>query len=133
MDKNILTERILAELARAKDSLAASKLLLKNGLFADSISRSYYAIFHAAKAVLLTKEIDPSSHNGAITMFGLHFVKPGLIEEVYGRIYNETKDVRELGDYIVTKKFTREETEKRTNQAIQFLERMFLYLKEFTV
>lgn len=130
MNKEIQKERIVAEISRAKEALTAAKNLLEDELFADSISRAYYAIFHAARAVLLTKEIDPDSHSGAITMFGLHFVKTGLIEERFGKIFNEAKDARELGDYIVTKEFTKEETSKRVKQAIEFLSRMEGYLKE---
>jgi len=131
MNKEIRKERIEAEIDRAKEALTAAKNLFEDGLFADSISRAYYAIFHAARAVLLTKEIDPDTHNGAISMFGLHFVKNGLIEERFGRIFNEAKDARELGDYIVTKEFTKEETGKRVEQATEFLQRMEGYLKAF--
>ena len=131
MNKEIRKERIEAEIDRAKKALTAAKNLFEDGLFADSISRAYYAIFHAARAVLLTKEIDPDTHNGAISMFGLHFVKNGLIEERFGRIFNEAKDARELGDYIVTKEFTKEETGKRVEQATEFLQRMEGYLKAF--
>ena len=131
MNKEIRKERIEAEIDRAKEALTAAKNLLEDGLFADSISRAYYAIFHAARAVLLTKEIDTDTHSGAISMFGLHFVKTGLIEERFGRIFNEAKDARELGDYIVTKEFTKEETDKRVKQAIEFLQRVEGYLKAF--
>ena len=79
----------------------------------------------------MTKEIDTDTHSGAISMFGLHFVKTGLIEERFGRIFNEAKDARELGDYIVTKEFTKEETDKRVKQAIEFLQRVEGYLKAF--
>ena len=131
MNKEIRKERIEAEIDRAKEALTAAKNLFEDGLFADSISRAYYAIFHAARAVLLTKEIDTDTHSGAISMFGLHFVKNGLIEERFGRIFNEAKDARELGDYIVTKEFTKEETDKRVKQAIEFLQRVEGYLKAF--
>jgi len=73
MNKEIRKERIEAEIDRAKEALTAAKNLFEDGLFADSISRAYYAIFHAARAVLLTKEIDTDTHSGAISMFGLHF------------------------------------------------------------
>jgi len=131
MNKEIRKERIEAEIDRAKEALTAAKNLFEDGAIADSISRAYYAIFHAARAVLLTKEIDTDTHSGAISMFGLHFVKTGLIEERFGRIFNEAKDARELGDYIVTKEFTKEETDKRVKQAIEFLQRVEGYLKAF--
>lgn len=129
MTPEIQRERIQAELTRAEEALAAAKNLLEDELFSDSISRAYYAIFHAARAVLLTKDIDPETHSGALTMFGLHFVKPGLIEDKFGRIFNEAKDVRELGDYIVTKRFTKEEASLRVKQAAEFLTRMKECLK----
>src|SRR3989338_9160535 len=131
MKKEIRKERIEAEIDRAKEALTAAKNLFEDGLFADSISLAYYDIFHAAKAVLLTKENDTDTHSGAISMFGFHFVKNGLIEERFGRIFNEAKDARELGDYIVTKEFTKEETGKRVEQATEFLQRMEGYLKAF--
>jgi len=68
MNEQIKGERIKAELERAKEALQAAENLCEDGLLADSVSRSYYAIFHAARAVMLTKEIDPDTHNGAVAM-----------------------------------------------------------------
>jgi uncharacterized protein (UPF0332 family) len=122
-------ERILAEMGRSHESLEAAKNLFNDELFADSISRAYYAIFHAARAILLTKDIDPETHNGAISLFGLHFVKPGIIENKYGKIFNEAKDDRESGDYLVTRKFSKTEAQLRVNQATIFVSMAKMFLK----
>ena len=42
----------LNELRRADECLTAARVCLDSGLNADSISRSYYAVYHAAKAAL---------------------------------------------------------------------------------
>jgi uncharacterized protein (UPF0332 family) len=122
-------ERILAEMARSDESLKAAKNLLNDELFADSISRAYYAIFHAARAILLTKDVDPETHNGAISLFGLHFVKPGIIENKYGKIFNEAKDDRESSDYLVIRKFSKTEAQLRVNQATIFVSMAKMFLK----
>jgi uncharacterized protein (UPF0332 family) len=131
MNAEILKERINAELERAKEASTAAKNLFEDGLYSDSVSRAYYAVLHSARAVLLTKDIDPQSHSGAISMFGQHFVKPGIIDKKFGRVFDEMRDVRELGDYIATKKFSKEETSKRLEQATEFLNEMLRQLKPF--
>jgi uncharacterized protein (UPF0332 family) len=41
---------VLAEWNRARESLQAAETLTRDGLYADAISRAYYAILHGAKA-----------------------------------------------------------------------------------
>lgn len=47
---------------RAKKYLNSAELLLENEDFDSSVSRSYYAMFFATEAVLLTKQLEFSSH-----------------------------------------------------------------------
>lgn len=44
----------LYRLEDAKDKLSSAKVLLENNKFKDSVSRSYYAMFSAARALLAT-------------------------------------------------------------------------------
>ncbi len=43
---------VLAEWNRARESLRAAESLTRDGLYADAISRAYYAILHSAKNAL---------------------------------------------------------------------------------
>jgi uncharacterized protein (UPF0332 family) len=43
-------------------------------------NRAYYAVFYAASAVLLTKDIERRRHSGVIGAFREHFVRLGMIE-----------------------------------------------------
>ena len=45
-------------LERATEFLSASKIMLENNCYKDSINRSYYAIFTAIRALLAENEID---------------------------------------------------------------------------
>jgi len=51
------------ELTRAKKALLAAKTLLENQLYEDCVSRSYYAVLHAAKAALIMVDVEPESHH----------------------------------------------------------------------
>jgi hypothetical protein len=81
-------------LYHAKDKLKSAHILLKNGQYNDAISRGYYSMYHAAKALLLLKGIHPKKHAGVISMFGLHYVTEGYIEEAYGRALTKGMEFR---------------------------------------
>lgn len=50
-------EEVLAEFQRAAQALRAAEVLHAEELFPDAISRAYYAVMHAAKAALLTRDV----------------------------------------------------------------------------
>ena len=53
----------------AMDELDAAKVLLETGKFKASVNRSYYAIFHALRAVTALDGFDSSKHSGIIAFF----------------------------------------------------------------
>ena len=61
---------VVAEWIRARESLRAAQTLPRNGLYADAISRAYYAILHAAKAGLHVHDVAAESHSAVRRMFG---------------------------------------------------------------
>jgi len=65
-----LPEFVRASLRRADKALLAAKFLLEKDLLEDSISRAYYAMFHAAQAILYTKGLKAKSHVGIKSLFG---------------------------------------------------------------
>ena len=78
-------EMIIAQIEKAIEKLNAAKSLLKEGFVDDAISRAYYCIFHSASALLFADGITVKTHDGLKTMFGLHFVKTGKVDEKYAR------------------------------------------------
>ncbi len=73
-------------LEKAKTKLAAAHILLEQALFEDSLSRSYYAMFTAARALLSIEGFDSRKHSGIISLFNQHFVKSGIVDKRLGRI-----------------------------------------------
>lgn len=64
-------------LKRARQHLKSARALLVHEDFADSVSRSYYAIFQTARALLATEQLESRKHSGVIALFNRHFVKTG--------------------------------------------------------
>ena len=115
---------------RGEEALKAAQSLLKECLFADSVTRSYYAVFHAARACLLSHGQRPSTHKGVFMLFDQHLVRKGLIEEEYARILKEEKEERWLGDYAVEEEFDYERAKTRLEEAKKFVKRMKNYLRK---
>lgn len=65
----------------------------------DAISRAYYAMYHTALALLLTKGAAASTHAGLLVMLSKEFVLPGKLEKRYFDMLTEAKELRESGDY----------------------------------
>lgn len=90
---------ILYRLESAKEKLKAAVDLLENGDYKDSVSRAYYAIFTAARALLATKQLDSSKHSGVIALFNQHFVKTGIVDKEASKLIEKAKLYREQADY----------------------------------
>ena len=65
----------------------------------SAVNRSYYAMFNAARAWLssLGRPVD-GKHGAIIGDFGLHVVRPGLIDADFGRTFNRMLEPRSDAD-----------------------------------
>jgi len=86
-------------LESAREKLSAAVDLFEKHHYKDSVSRSYYAIFTAARALLATKRLDSSKHSGVIALFNQHFVKAGKIPKSASKWLERAKLYREQADY----------------------------------
>jgi len=109
-------------LETAKKRLDTAQLLLEAGKYEDSVSKSYYAIFSAARALLATKSLDSAKHSGVISLFNQHFVKNGVVKKTMGRILIDAKDARERSDYDDFVIVSREEAEDQLRLAKEFVD-----------
>lgn len=126
-------EEIRKEISRSQKSLKSAKKLFEEGLLEDAISRSYYAVLHVAKAVLLSENVTVSSHEAVKRLFGMHLIKTGKIELKYSKILSEEQDERYLADYDVTFSPEQERVEKRIKDAEDFYDAMIRYLKKLGI
>mgnify|MGYP001134310051 CR=1 FL=1 len=93
-------------------------------MFAEAISESYYAMFHAAKSLLALKSVYPKTHAGVVSQFGLQFVNKGFIEELYAKSLAKAQTRREKADYDIYYEPSEEETESALEDAKKFYERI---------
>jgi hypothetical protein len=119
-----------ARLKRARQHLKSARDLLANEDFADSISRSYYAIFQVARALLATAQRESRKHSGVIALFNPHFVKPGKVDKQLGVILKNARRYRELADYDDLAEFAQEDAEEQIRDAEKFLSEVEKFLRD---
>jgi len=119
---------IAEEVARAEESLRAAKALLDLGLHADSISRSYYAVFHVLRALILSRDIEPKTHAGAIHLFNQEFVRTGVVPNSHNRLLAGLQRARELADYDAAVSFSAEDAAAECDAATSFRDEMLALL-----
>lgn len=112
---------IKMETEKGQACLRQAKLLSDNREFDGAISRAYYAIFHYASALLLTKGLEAHSHEGLIRLFNLHFIKSGLLPKEYSTILSHAQKAREESDYWPEIPFTKEDAEVRLAEVEKFI------------
>jgi len=64
-----------------------------------SINRSYYAVFYAAKALLLNKDVSTKTHKGLIHQFGLEYVINDKFDEKIAKKLSGLEEDRNKVDY----------------------------------
>ena len=86
-------------LERAEHALAAATALAKAGFAADAASKTYYAMFYAAQALLSAEGVEVIKHSAVESEFGYRFAKTGRIDPRYHRMLLDARKVREIADY----------------------------------
>lgn len=84
--------------------LAEEKLKIAHELFAqkhwrDTISKAYYAMYYASKAMLMELGMDPHKHQGVISLVNQHIVRVGFSNPKYGKTLEDAFKARQDADY----------------------------------
>jgi len=108
-------------LERAQELLRAARDILDLGYHADSVGRSYYAIFHAATAVLPELGVERGSHHGVWAAFGQFVTARGLLDVRFHRVGIELFDARSRSEYRGKPADTKEDAEGDLLAAGQFV------------
>lgn len=108
-------------LKMAEESIGAAKLLLDNDYQGFAASRAYYAMFSAAEALLLSKELSFSKHSAVIAAFGKQFVKSGMVSPELHRFILTAQTHRHAGDYGGERRVSRKQAEADIKNAEEFL------------
>lgn len=99
MTENEKQELINYRMSRVDETLEEVEFLVDNGLYNTAVNRLYYACFYAVTSLLVKHEIKAHRHAGVRQMFGLHFVRKGIIDKKLARFYTDLYDKRQTSDY----------------------------------
>ena len=86
-------------LEKALNCIEVSKLNLDNEFLPDSVNRSYYAIFYAARAVMAIDGVDRKKHSGVISYFQENYIKTGIFDKELSNIIQDAFNMRQISDY----------------------------------
>lgn len=130
MNEENKRENIREEIERAEKAKEAAQLLMDNNFISDAISKLYYYLLYGIRALLLTKGLEPKSHEGALRLFGLYFVKEGVFVSKDSHIFSKLMKFREEADYNPSYVFTKEDFKDLAREAEELFFKIKAYLKE---
>jgi uncharacterized protein (UPF0332 family) len=79
---------------KADELLREIEHFVAGGMYRAAIGRTYLAMFHAATAALLEKEIDTGARQATLAEFNDAFVKTGLIDKKYYDYFRQAYNMR---------------------------------------
>ena len=123
-----MKQEVASILSEASDCLCDAEIMLKNGRFKAAVSRSYYAMYHTAKAALIQIAVETYTHQGVNTQFAKYFIKTGIFDKSVHIAFSKMLDKRLKSDYEIGFKATETEAQYALNEAQKFYLLIFNYL-----
>lgn len=115
-------ELVKYRLEKSSEEITNARIALENQLYRSAVSSAYYAMFHAARALLAKHGISSKSHSGLISVFSQYFIKPGLVDKNTGRLLTDAYNLRIESDYEDFFYLDFDEAKEAVDSAILFVE-----------
>lgn len=125
--KHSREDLIKYRLEKAKSCLDEAKLLAEAKHWNTVANRLYYAAFYGINALFVKHQITGATHSGVKTNFHKEFIKTGILNIEFGRLYNNLFNKRQESDYqdfIDFDKDTIEPLIHKTSEFILHLEKL---------
>jgi len=133
MDNKPLIELSRYRIERAREDLKAARILFENGLYSQSLNRSYYSIFHAVRAVFVFEKFDSSKHSGIISHFNRNYINEGIFDKEYSKILMSAEKIRNKSDYNDFYIASKQEAENQIAGAENFIATMEKHINEYLI
>ena len=105
LDKKFI-ELSQMQLQRALALLNESAVLISYNAYNSAVNRSYYAVFHALKAIEALDNFDSKRHTGVIQYFQQHYIKEGIFDKSFSGMIERLQTARGDSDYNITASFS---------------------------
>lgn len=119
-----------ARMEHAEECLLAAKQLAELENYRTVANRSYYAIFHAMRAVLAFDGIDMKHHSGIISEFRRLYIKTGVFEPWMSNVISVLFSVRTDSDYDDFFVISKADVLQQLSDAERFVSEIQKFLKE---
>lgn len=116
-------------LERARECHKSAVLLMDMGDYASSANRSYYAIFHAIRAIMALDGEDRKKHSGVIAYFQEKYVKTEIFDKDYSYIIKNAFQIRQESDYDDFCIISKEEVNEQLENAERLISKISEYVK----
>lgn len=129
MEDKYYLELVKLRMERAKELLDEAEKLLDNEAYKSANNRAYYAIEKAINALLIYKKIEVKTHNGAMKMFNVEYVRTEnacFTDEDY-RVVSKAEQIRNSSDYDDFYVTNKEEARQQVASARYFVEKVEEY------
>lgn len=115
---------------RAKEDLEAAVSNHEAGFYKVAINRSYYAIFHAIRAVNILDGFDASKHSSVIAHFNQYYIHEGKFDRNTYKLIDSAYRIREKCDYSDFFIASKEDSENQITNAREFIARVEKFLEQ---
>lgn len=120
---------MINELRKARRALQTARVDLDAGDGAASVNRSYYAMYYAARAMLMGAGADiPKTHSALIGTFSRRFVESGQLPRQLGRDFNKIEEQRRYVDYITDEEIPLDVASEVLDKATAFVNAVAAHL-----
>ena len=116
-----LAELVRYRLGQADEALRAASILLREDSLRARVNRSYYAMFYAVLALLVTRKEETSKHSGVIALFDRLYVHTNVFPQDFSKWLRRAFDLRTRSDYGTEVAIDRDETESQLEHASRFV------------
>lgn len=130
MPDNVAYNLAEYRLEKSKDCLKSANFVYDASDYLTALNRSYYALFHAVRAILALDGVDRRKHSGVIAYFQQNYVKTGKFGKEYSTIIQDAFEVRQESDYEDFYIIDREEVKTQLENAEKFVDAVEVYLKD---
>ena len=97
-------------------------------MYDTAANRSYYAIFHAARAVLALDGLDFKKHSGVISNFQMRYIKSGIFDKQLSNIIKSAFSLRTESDYEDFYVISKTDVENQVSEAEVFFRAISEYI-----
>ena len=109
-------------LSKAREYQRDAETSLRHEMYDTAANRSYYAIFHAMRALLALSGKDFRKHSGVISCFQMDYIKTGIFEKRMSDIVKSAFSLRTESDYEDFYVISHEDVVQQVADAHDFLE-----------